>query len=390
MPDRDFAMPTPSATPARHTLRIILSAATVAAGLLLGACGGGPSRPRALDATPITINDADWAKMGYRRDWTGFPYVSARGRLTDIYAGPDIVIAQESGSAVSVLDARTGARRWSNILASRLTKFLSIRLGDYQGRRALIVSSEPDVFLLDPDTGNLLGRQSYEKVATAGPVVAGDILIYGTASGEVMGHYLRVNDKLWGFDMAGAIERAPVAIAGAVAAISRTGQVVFLDPATGSLIGLNRMFAGANTDPVAGKSFLFVASLDQSLYAFEPGNARMMWRHRTGNPLTVQPTAHNGVLYCELADEGLTAFNQDDGRILWSNKDLRGTVIGMRSGRLLVWDGRRLASASPTNGAVFETITVPETIMIALDTFVDGNVYLLGDRGSIAKLVPRN
>lgn len=362
--------------------------------LVLGGCGigrfSGSGRSRAANVTPLTVNDADYAKVGYRRDWTNFPYITAGERITDFLISPKLIYVMESGSAVSALDASSGARVWSEVLATRLTKFLSLRLGEYLGRPALFVSSESAVYALDPETGALITRQNYEKVVNTGPVVAGNVLVYGTPSGELLAHDLRANGKLWGFDLQGAVEFGPVPVGSAVAGVSRAGQLAVVDAGTGGAVSMAKMFKGVDCNPVVGDSLLFVASLDQSLYAFDPANGREVWRKRTGAPLRTQPTAHDGVLYCTIGGQGLTAFDQATGAELWSNDKVSGTVIGMRRSNLLVWDGKSLSTLSAADGSVFDRIELPEVTRVTPDKFVDGTLYLSARGGSMSKFVPRS
>jgi outer membrane protein assembly factor BamB len=372
---------------------VSMLAALAGVSLVLGGCGLGRSssvRPREANVKPLTVNDADYAKIGYRRDWTNFPYVTAGERITDFLITPRLIFVIESGSAVSALDASSGARVWSDVLATRLTKFISLRLGDYLGRPALFVSSEFAVFVLDPETGSLLTRQNYEKVVNTGPVVAGPILIYGTPSGEMLAHDLRANGKLWGFDLRGAVEFGPVPVGSAVAGVSRSGQLAVVDAGTGGAISMAKMFGGVECNPVMGDALLFVASVDQSLYAFDPASGREVWRKRTGSPLRSQPTPHNGVLYCTIDGQGLTAFDQATGAELWSNDQVTGSVIGMRRSNLLVWDGKRLSTISAADGSLFERIDLPEVTRVTPDKFVDGTLYLSARGGSMSKFLPRS
>lgn len=359
------------------------------AGLLvpLAACAGGGSS--AGMGTVIQIDDDAYATLGYRRDWKGFPFVSPKGRLTDIIVGTDLVVTLESGSTVTVLNTDTGAQRWSSRLAGPLTKFISLRVGRYDGRDVVLASSESALYLLDIDTGNLLGRQTYEKVVNTGPLLVNNLAIYGSSSGEVLAHLLTSGGKLWGHDLDGTLEVGPTYVAGALAAVSSTGRVIFLDPTSGDVWGAGSMFLGTETEPVAGDKALFVASLDQSLYAFDPLSGRQLWRHRTPAPLRFQPTAHDGRLYCEMPNEGLTAFDQDTGAILWTNKQVHGTVIGVRNERLIVWDGTTASTVGPHSGTLYDQVTLKGVARLVMDRFVDGNLYAMGTHGGVARLVPR-
>jgi len=360
----------------------------------LGGCagfGGGGAGGRERKVS-LDLDDAALAELGFRREWQGFPYVPSGGRLEEIMVDHDrgVVLARESGSAVSALDDDSGRQRWRSRLATRLTRFVSIKAGVHRGRDTAIVSSEADIFLLDLDTGNLVGRQTYEKVVNSGPVLlGGGRLAYGTASGEVLIHDLNVSNKLWGHDLPGSIDQAPVLVNGAIGAVASQGHVVFLDQLTGALWSNFKIFGGTETRPIATDSGLMVvASVDQSLWAFDPRAGRIAWRVRTPSALTAQPSYHAGTVYCTIPDRGLTAFDASNGEELWNNQELTGTVIGINSQRLLVWDGSSLATVSPSNGSLQNRAELPTVRHATTDRFEDGNLYLADNAGSIAKLIP--
>ena len=111
-----------------------------------------------------------WSRIGYRRDWAGFP--GAQRGLGFEFVDPydDVVVVQGRGSTISVLEASTGAVRWKNTLANPLTDFVgNVRAGNY-----IHSSSESQVFSLDMQTGNLVDRQSLsEPVSQASSAFAG-------------------------------------------------------------------------------------------------------------------------------------------------------------------------------------------------------------------------
>ncbi len=357
----------------------------------LGGCSSGTRTVKAVDVRTVELPGQDLAKLGYRRDWTGFPFITSKQEVREILPTADGVFVQESGSTVSMFDVQTGQRRWNNTLAGPLTKFISVRRGEPGGVPMLLVSSESDVYMLDPQTGNLLDRQNLRKVASSGPVVYGDLLLYGTSTGEILAHLTRTANTLWSFDLDGPIEQAPVRFDDVVIAVAQSGQIAFLEPTAGQLRGMAKMFRGISVPPVVGSQMVFVASLDQSIYAYEPRSGTQIWRLRTSYPITSQPVAHDGMLYIELQDRGLCALAQNappQGSVLWSNDKVRGDVVGLRNNRLVVWTGSELVTLSPANGVVFDRVAMPDVAMVATDAFADGNLYAVGKSGAVVKLVP--
>ncbi len=350
--------------------------------------GGGGSG----ESAELSANDEAFGELGFRREWSGFPTMTKNGRIREVYVDQTNVIVQETGSTVSYLEPATGRLRWQNRLGTAMTKFVSIYPYNWGGAPAVLASSESDVHVLQADTGNLLARQNLAKVVSTGPVIIGDVAVFGTAGGEVMGHSFATGSRLWGHDLNGPIQAGPTYVHGAVVSVADSGQIVSLEAGTGALFGRGEIFKGASTAPVAGDMLFFVASLDQSIWAFDPGNpAREIWREQTSAPLRSQPVAFNGALIVSTTDRGLLSLNQRTGEIQWTAEEVQGEVVGIHEGRMLVFnkDAREAYTISPTSGTVFQQQSLPTVSGMAFDRFVDGNLYAWGDGGVVAKFTTR-
>ncbi|MBM4107650.1 MAG: hypothetical protein FJ255_02380 [Phycisphaerae bacterium] len=364
----------------------------VLAGVGLTGCGTGevvlPPPMTADDrAAEFQIDEGGFASLGYRLDWRGFPPVERGGRIESILTSPDAIVVHESGNATSVLEPTTGAVRWSNALSNTLTRFVGLARRD----GVVLSTSESEIFQLAVATGELVGRQPLERVVNTPPLLLGDLLIFGTARGEVIAHSLGYRLTAWAFGTPGAIDHPLVVVGGAVGAVTQTGAVLFLDPGTGSLVGRNRIFGPPGGDPATGANLMFVASTDQSLYAFA-GNGGAIWRLRTGAPLTTPPAFHAGRLYVELPDSGFNAFDPMSSTPAWSNPQVQGVLVGERKGSLLVWDAASstLSQVEKITGDVLARVPVPGAERFVADSPVDGNLFGLSRWGVVAKFSPRD
>ncbi len=367
--------------------------ALLAASLLMGCSsdpytvGKGMSPDKRLAA--FSTDAGDWAKLGYRRDWTGVPAITGNLPIQFIAPKADVVVVLEAGSQVSVLEASTGASRTVAELANPLTRFVGLEV---DGDRVFAIS-EAEVFTVDAQTGVLRDRKRIEKVVATEPAVFGGLMIFGTPAGEVMAHMALGSIggvKVWGFGMSGPVSHKPVLLGSTVGAVAQSGQVVFLNAETGGLIGRNSMFGGVETDPVADNNIMFVASLDQSLYAFSPFDGSMLWRYRTAHPLRTQPTAFGGRVYCSIPGEGLVAFEGSSGSVLWRCKDFSdGVVVAINRNRLLAFNGSEAALIDPERGDLLERAKLPGVAMLKPDSFVDGNLYAVSRSGVVVKFLRR-
>lgn len=351
---------------------------------------GSPDSPTGgvvTDADGFRIVHDDWARLGYRWDWTSRPFISPRGAITDFVPAGDLVIVQESGSNLSVLNATTGRLLWTSQLGSRFTKFVgSVRDGDI-----ILTSSASELFELGASSGNLVAKSKFRFLVDTPPVLVGDLAIYSSGSGKLLAHSRSAGVGSWAYGLSGQIVVPPVLVGDSIiGAVSQGGDVIFLDPATGSSVGRNKISAGVEGAPVADADRMYVASLDQSIYAFDAIEGALAWRVRTEFPVRAQPALHNDTLYVALAAHGMTAFDAADGSLRWRNNDIHGEVIGVRDGELLVWDGADLALLDPDNGDVIRRHTFPGAERVVTDRFVDGALYVVGHSGAIVRFVPRS
>lgn len=348
-----------------------------------GGSGSGGGGGQGAQTAPPVAHDG-WAKLGYRLDWQGFASVPGGNRVTQFEIGSDVLLVQESGSRVTLLEKSDGSLRWTNQLSSRLTKYVGADII----RDMVFVSSDSELTGLEMGTGNVVLRQPFQRVVNTPPMISGAVAVYGTASGEVMGHMMTNGVKLWGFQTPGAITRGAVDVNGIAGVVSQSGDVLFLDPQSGVLYGRQRMFRGSESAPISGDGAMYVASLDQSLWAFEP-SGRVRWRLRTEHALTAQPTFHAGAVYCEVPTMGLVAVDAGTGAKRWASPDARGVVVADRNGMLVVHGGGTMMLVDPADGQVVARESIPGVTMVVAEEFVDGALYAVSSGGAVSRMVPR-
>ena len=94
-------------------------------------------------------------------------------------------------------------------------------------------------------------------------------------------------------------------------------------------------------------------------------------------------------MYIDIPSEGLIALGAATGERIWDAPSAaHGTVIGIRDGLLIIFDGQAIIAADPRSGDVIHQVDVPGLIIAKMDQFVDGNLYVASELGLIAKLSP--
>ena len=386
--------------PARFAPLASLTGLVCAAAMIVAGCHHGskaaakPGTPGgASAATPaaeeqVVRNLGPVYALGYRLQWRGYPQVGRGAGVKFLDVLGDVVAVQDGRNVLTVMEPSNGANRWSLDMGSSLSKFVgNARIDD-----KLMCSSEYEVQVLDIRTGQIKARQHLAALANTPPVVQAPILIYGSSRGEILAHNSYSSHRLWEYKLAGSIRAKPIMVGDSVAAVSQAGDVIFLDPRTGESGGRRRgIFGGLENELVANDSTLFIASTDQSIWAISSSDAKTLWRVRTPDPLTAQPALNDGKLYQYVPSWGFTALDAGTGEKVWSKKDIAGSLIAVRAGKLLVWDKSHRVGMllDPKNGDVLEKVEMPEAEMIAFDAFVDGNAYVAKRDGSVEKYSPR-
>lgn len=345
-----------------------------------------PTPQQRAEQVPLQIDE--FGKLGYRIDWRGFATMLPGSTIKFVDIFGDIVVAQNTAGVVTVLEEKNGATRWSDQAANELTKFI----GNVRDLDRLIVSSDSEAYFYDVASGTLKAKQRLSIVSDTRPVKEGDILVYGSASGQVLGHLTLNGFKQWGAMMRGPIDTDPLPVGrGRVALVSSGGDFYVIDGGTGLIQARGTMFEGTEAPLGMSDKIVFVASTDHSLYAMTIDEGRQLWRVRTDAPLRRAPVHHEGRVYCDMGIAGLCAFESGTGKQIWSNPGISGTVIALRNKRLLAFnEGSGTAvTIDPAKGTIIETVALQNISMLKTDSFVDGHLYAVSPNGVIAKLAPR-
>ncbi|MFO0832906.1 MAG: PQQ-binding-like beta-propeller repeat protein [Phycisphaerales bacterium] len=371
------------ARPAPATARP--TGATVVMG---GAAEGGPSEASNNHLGFPELN-AGWRESGYRLDWIGYPFVGNTkvDGLRTLTILPDAVVSQDSNSVVSLLDARTGQTKWSVDLGTPLTKFCGITRDPVDPTR-LVVSSEGEAIIMSSAGGNILAREKFSRVVNTSPVAEGGTYVYGTAVGEIIGHRLGFGIKAWGFQGVGPIRANPVRVGGVVGTVSQGGDITFIDPRSGALVGRARIYGGVDNQPVAAGDALVVAGLDQSVWCFNT-SGQERWRVRTPHKLTNQPTVIGDRVFLDIPGDGLTAFDVNTGATVWKNPSVSGHVFVKKGNNLFALGKNTVSVIDAQRGDLIRAIPAPGITRIESDKAEDGTLYAVSDRNVIARIVAK-
>ncbi|MEL6498537.1 MAG: PQQ-binding-like beta-propeller repeat protein [Planctomycetota bacterium] len=366
---------------------LMFVAGLVAVLLPAAGCSPPPGLTIAQRIDLLPVENAQWRRMGYRISWKVAPPLAPDEEFVRTVISDTLLLTQISTGEITAFSTETGdsgRRLWSTNLANPLTRYTGMAV---EGDR-VIVTSQAEVFGVEANSGNLLTRQSFGSLVNTPPLVLGEVVVVGSNNGELFGHFLATGFKAWGHQIRGPLEVQPVMVDGTVGIVSSIGRVLFVDPVSFRQTSQGEVFNGPGAPLTAGDGLMFVPSLDQSLYAFDPRERRPVWRYLTPDAIREPAVFHNGVVYCAFREAGMTALDAGTGELLWENAALRGRVIGTRNGRLLVWDNDRLSLIDPQRGVELDSILVPNVKFIEADSFEDGNLYITSNEGVVARFEP--
>ncbi len=373
-------------TPTRRRL-----ARTALAALALTAAGCASSSGSTSYAAPTqrsgsgstfteTLNLDAFREMGFDLRWTGAAVVSRSARVTQANVFGDAVVIQESGHAVSLLQADTGAARWSAVLGNNLTRFV----GNARDGDRVFVASDVELFVLNAQTGDLQDKHKLELVVSTPPVVIDGAAFFGSRTGRVLAHDLRTGLSRWQYQLHGGIEAAPVLIGSSVGAVSETGDVIVLNPKTGTATARASVFNGPGGNPAAGDDLIALTCKDQSAYAFSADGGQRLWRYRTESPLTSSLTIIDDIAYFAVPGVGMVGLDAHTGEEIWKATGVSGVAFGHANGNLLVRDRDTIRSIDQ-RGDTITTITIPGLFDAIMPEGVDGDLYLVTNRGAVSR-----
>lgn len=377
--------------------RFMLAAASAAAvsmmsvGCASTSSNGASAGSAAPESGPVTGSIAERAepfrKLGYRMSWAIGDVGGERSRTRMVDIGDDLLLVHDASNNLTAREMSNGETRWAVNLGDPLNRFLgNLRVGE-----RIVSTSESELLILDASTGRLDDRQRLAVLSNTPPAIAdGYMLVFGSAKGEVFGHDLRIGLKRWGFALNQRIRGEPVMIGRIAGAVAESGQVLLVNPVNGEAIApLGQIYGGLDNNPVTDGVNMYVASTDQSIYAFGSTTGELLWRVRTQSRLTAQPTVHESVLYQYVPSEGLLAISTGSGERLWANDDVDGSVIAMRKGNLVVWNGSHAMLVDPASGDLRERIELPGVRDLVPNGFVDGELIAVSGSSSLARYTSR-
>jgi outer membrane protein assembly factor BamB len=189
-----------------------------------------------------------------------------------------------------------------------------------------------------------------------------------------------------------------------VYAAGHTGIVAAFDLAKGKVLWRKKTGVPLSGGTAASERLVLVGSSDGRLFAFSPANGDNLWNVRLNGEVLAPPTISERLIAVRTADGKLHALSPDDGHELWSQQQavprlsLRGTARPLIVGEVVLcgFDNGKVLAVNGGDGTVqWETQVTPPHGRTELERLADidsqvsvsgRDVYAVGFQGRVAML----
>ena len=344
-----------------------------------------PSSPQGAEFRTGNLIEPGYAQqIGYSTRWLRRLSMS-EGQ--SIFAAKPIdgllVCVERPENVITALDLSDGSLVWKLVIGDP-TEDLSAPVGNddfifvYAGRR---------VFKIDRRRGAVDEVQDLAYTATTKPLLVDDLLILGSATGQVFGHDVNNGFRRWAYGLPEPIYAAPVEVGDNLFAADIQGNYVMLRLSDGELRWSGHTYGPVTAEPAVDRQHIVLASEDQSLYSLLGTTGRQQWLpYRSEVPLTETPTVVNGIIYLVEPNVGLSAINGDDAKQIWQSETVRVPLLE-QDGTLLAHTDRELARLDLDSGR--PEITVPTRQLETVVTGVGQSLILVSPQGELIRLDPQ-
>lgn len=331
-------------------------------------------------------------QIGYRVDWQ---YPDAGRDIKILEAQHDSVFALDARNFLTRLNRTDGRRIWRVPVTEPVHEIAGITYIPELER--VYVTSGASLLVLDAANGAQIGLQKLERIANTAPLVFGDYLIYGSRNGQVIWHSHAIAFQWRAYQISPSIQLQPVIHGDTLIAVGNDGRVAAIHARTANMHWSKRLLSAVVARPAVGQDAVYIASLDQHLWAFDLHSGREIWRHLTESELRTPPTLIGDHVYQHIPGEGLVCFEARPvdalgGRIVWKSSQAVGSVISARQGRLMLWDPqtKRITLAAVRGGAVMDQLSAGKALRLVSPNIDGSELYACSDDGRVVRLLPAN
>ncbi|HET8945707.1 MAG TPA: PQQ-binding-like beta-propeller repeat protein [Candidatus Polarisedimenticolia bacterium] len=197
--------------------------------------------------------------------------------------------------------------------------------GDLAASDAVLAGADVagHLVVLDAKEGGERWRVDLEDAASVGPALAGDRILESTSGGKLRAFALADGQPLWSADLGGAPAGPAVFLGGVVLQITRTPELVALDPGDGKVTG-RLALESIPLPPEAAwtkhGAAAVVAAEGGQVRLVDPGSLDVRWRRDVGQSITSPPLVTRDRIYLAAGDRSIRSLKLKSGRQKWAQR----------------------------------------------------------------------
>jgi outer membrane protein assembly factor BamB len=188
------------------------------------------------------------------------------------------------------------------------------------------------------------------------PAVAGGMVYFGSADGNLYAVDAATGKLDWKFDAHGRVNSSPAVVDGTVYVVSLDGNLYAVDAATGkqrwafATDGEHRVTRAGNlgafpptevvpdpwdfflSSPAVAGGTVYFGSGDGHVYAVDAKSGALVWKFKTGDVVHSSPAISGGIVYVGSWDTYFYALDAATGSLKWKFKTLEDNKIHLMMG----------------------------------------------------------
>lgn len=338
-------------------------------------------RPGNSNRPSMVVDPLDAMAIGYDAGWlTSLGLEPKQSVNTAAVLGDLLICVEQPRQLVTAISMRDGTVAWRRLVGQPTESlFTPVRVDDM-----VLVNSETRLYGLDVSNGEIRQVTNLDSAVESGPVMYRDYAIFGGVDGLVFAHDIRAGYAKWSYKLPGRITTTPGI--GQVMAIAADGHgnIVQLLCDNGDLLWRSRAHAGVLAGVTVGRTGVYIASVDRSLYALTRTTGRDRWVYRSELPLTQTPYAAGLDLFLPITGVGLVGIDAADGKQQWVLPGELTPILDVED-KLLVMEPGVLRWIEMNTGDTFSEAPT-QKLKFALPAD-GGQLIVLTARGRIQQLV---
>ncbi|HEY2882919.1 MAG TPA: PQQ-binding-like beta-propeller repeat protein [Pirellulales bacterium] len=320
-------------------------------------------------------------QLGLKRAWfTQLPVDGLHSKVTHLKYQSGLLLAVTDSAMLYVVDAETGALRWSFRIGDR--KFGAMAAG--ANATNVAVANIGRVFILDRATGNVIFDHALTGTPARGPVLTEKHVIVPLANGPLEVYALDALNKdfIDAYYLESAGRLIGEVIADDVSVLWTGNSNVFHAHEFGDVGSQFRtdIPAGVSSGPGVYPPHAYLGTMAGYLIAYDAHHGEIEWKFASGSPISHKPIGLGTAVYALPEDGGLYSIAPDTGEGNWFAPDPTQFIAASPNRIYAIDKFKRMEILDVKTGARIDGLNIPLTLKALVNDQSD-RLYFYTDAG---------